>query len=175
MRLEPPQAAAKRVSARRGKSNMSREMHHLMRWQKLVVDAELVEAARFVFAPHARCNYAVAHGSARFEVAYERLQPAGFPNLYITCKNVKHDGLSVDGIASLAATRLLASFSACKRLIGICLVRRSLVCNLFKFKRAFVRMLLECRHPLFGAVLRVAGAFINYRQKNCAAFMRRNR
>ena len=79
MLLESPQAAAKRISARWGKSNMSREMHHLMRWHKLVVDAELVEAARLVFAPHARRNYAVAYGSARFEVAYERLQLAGFP------------------------------------------------------------------------------------------------
>lgn len=163
MLLESPQAAAKRISARWGKSNMSREMHHLMRWHKLVVDAELVEAARLVFAPHARRNYAAAYGSARFEVAYERLQPAGFPNLYITCKNARHDGLSVGGIAFPAATHLVASFWACRRLIGICLVRKSFVCNLFKFKRAFVRTLLECRHPLFGAVLCVAGASINCR------------
>ena len=175
MLLESPQAAAKRISARWGKSNMSREMHHLMRWHKLVVDAELVEAARLVFTPHARRNYAVAYGSARFEVAYERLQPAGFPNLYITCKNARHDGLSVGGIAFPAATHLVASFWACKRLIGICLVRKSFVCNLSKFKRAFVRTLLECRHPLFEAVLCAAGAPINCRQKNRAAFMRRNR
>ena len=110
MLLEPPQAAAKRISARWGKSNMSHEMHHFMRWHKLVVDAELVEAARLVFAPHARRNYAVAYGSARFEVAYERLQPAGFPDLYITCKNARHDGLSVGGIAFPAATHLVASF-----------------------------------------------------------------
>lgn len=120
-----------------------------MRWQKLVVDAELVEAARLVFAPYARRNYAVAYGSTRFEVAYERLQPASFSDLYIACKNVKHGGLSVGGIASLIATRLLASFSAGKRLIGICLVRRSFVCNLFKFKRAIARTLFECRRPLF--------------------------
>lgn len=145
--MEPPQAAAKRISARWGKSNMSREMHHLMRWHKLVVDVELVEATRLVFAPYARRNYAVAYGSTRFEVAYERLQPASFSDLYIACKNVKHDGLSVGVIAFPAATRLVASFWACKRLIGICLVRRSFVCNLFKFKQAFVRMLLECRHP----------------------------
>lgn len=75
------------------------EMHHLVRWQKLVVDAELIEAARLVFAPYARCNYAVAYGSARFKVAYECLQPAGFSDLDIARKNVKHGGLSVGEIA----------------------------------------------------------------------------
>ena len=79
-----------------------------MRWQKLVVDAELVEPVRFVFAPHAGRNHAVAYDAERFEVAYERLQPAGFSNLNIACKNVKHSGLSGCGIASLAAARLLA-------------------------------------------------------------------
>lgn len=93
MLLESSQAAAKRISARWGKSKMSREMHHLMRWQKLVVDAELIEAARLVFAPYARRNYAVAYGSSCFEVAYECLQPASFSDLHIACKNVKHGDL----------------------------------------------------------------------------------
>lgn len=147
MLLESPQAAAKRISARWGKSNMSREMHHLMRWQKLVVDAELVEPVRFVFAPHAGRNHAVAYDAERFEVAYERLQPAGFSNLNIACKNVKHSGLSGCGIASLAAARLLAiSWIASNWLEYVRFAAH--VSVFFTIKQVIAHALFECRRPL---------------------------